>query len=923
MIKAYTEVSYEKFEEYFKLYTQPCSKGKFQGKRLCPYHHEKTGSANIIDNGYNPPYFFCFGCHKSANVLQFLHDIGGFSWGDAYKELGIKWSGIEGQSSTQQQYFQGKRTKLKDKIQELFPSLSTYTLEEKDIYLYDAPNDETYIPYYKVVFRHRAEGKDCRFCHFDAQGELLNKAPDLQVPYNYVEALQWNLEFRTARVNNNKFYRKLIITEGEKDVETIKQHLQYHQPDVYTPISLKGLSKTEMKDFMKKILSLNGDEDQGLYIESVYFVGDNDDAGDVYLNDCYDACKEYVKHFWIANLSRIAEKMPDGYDITDWHNQFLKEGSLESDSKTHWQISKQASETFALLINNHHKLHDYCLSRYWASVDIKVTKANVLYTPNFSWVNIESFFRANKCKFKKEEISGKIFGDFGLLKGVQDRNNRTDQVNYIALKTELETPLNDRGKLIQGMPIKNTQLLQDHFNTYVNKRSFIDMLEKIDKTPNRFVLNNTYIFEHGGKSSSYKVPELLYFLLESIVFSTYDQQKILFQKLLIFKALLMLPHVLRNTFESKVALKGDLRLIGANGIGKTDFVRHLFGDGYNISSADWYFKMPYLDVLKNDDKKMAFSAPCLFLDEGNIGGKPAEQRAFMDGSHISYIEKYQTHTTAVIRRSIIISSSNYKEVSYDITAERRMWAVEIKELPHLIKLSCDRYYVTSEQKKFWNNYLAKEDFFEVNGEKYFKFPVLEFWRQMNALFKEYHGVIDEMVSMRKHELEFYRNHWMTDKYALTELHNKIVALHDWKGLDNIVRIPNLHFSIIEELYFGKYEGNTNALTRNYRMIINAMGRVDECSLEDGVDNRMYVQNAKGNRVRSRYRLLPRLHIDEAKLISNKMRDSNREFDFDIMQYASKDELHTEIIANDPSDERWKNLSEEKRNLLIRLNGSRK
>jgi hypothetical protein len=927
MIKSYTEISFEKFEEYFKLYTKSCPTGKFSGKRLCPYHIEKTGSAHIINNTYKTPRFYCFGCHHSANIIQFLTQVGGLSLGDAYKELGIKWSGIEGRSSTQQQYL--KEKKLKDVIQGLFPALKNSTLQEKDIYFYDVPEDENFIPYYKAVFRNRMGGKDCRFCHFDSQGKLLNTAPESQVPYNYIEALQWNLEFRTARVNSNKFYRKLIITEGEKDVETIKQHLQYHQDDIYTPISLKGLGKKEMKEFMEKILSLNGDDNQGLYIESVYFIGDNDDAGDTYLEDCYDACKEYVKHFWVVNLSRIAEKMPDGYDITDWHNQFVKEGALELDSKTPWQIRRQASETFALLINNHHKLHDYCLSQYWASVEIKVMKDKVIYTPNFSWVNIESFFRANKCKFKKEEISGKIFGDFGFLKGIQDRNNRTDQVNYIVLKTELETPIYDRGKQMQGMPIKNTQLLQDHFNTYVNKRSFIDMLDKIDKTPKRFVLNNTYIFEHEDKSSSYKVPELLYFLLESIVFSTNDAKKVLFQKLLILKTLLMLPHVLRNNFESKIALKGDLRLIGANGIGKTDFVRHLFGDGYNISSADWYFKMPYLDVLKNDDKKMAFSAPCLFLDEGNIGGKPSEQRAFMDGSYISYIEKYQTHTTAVIRRSIIISSSNYKEVSYDITAERRMWAVEIKELPHLIRLSCEKYYVTSEQRKFWDNYIAKEDFFEIGEEKYFKFPVLEFWQQMNSLFKENREIIDEIVSMKKHELEFYRNEWMTDKYALNELQRKITALHDWKGSDNIIKIPNLHFSIIEEFYFGKYEGNANALTRNYRTIINAMGRVDECSLEN-IDNRMYVEGNRGNKLRSRYRLLPKLQPDEAKVISNRMRDSKREFDFDIMQYAMKDELNMEKIANDSDaidnefqDDGWNYLPKERRMLLKKWHGSQK
>jgi len=887
----YTQVPFSVFKSYFIKYTSPCTKKLSTDKRICPYHQEKTASAVLNESADGKHYFYCFGCNKYANVLQFVKDFHSFSWKEAFAELDIYNPIIQGKTKQQQQQ-QQQQQPLSGAIASLYKKeLKDYKIASHDVYTYEAPQESDLLPYYKCVFRSSLNDKEPRFCHFNENGELVKNAPKEQFPYNWTEALQWKQDNESLKENK----KKLIILEGEKDVETIKRDFDAHflGENKYVPISLKGLSKSNMEKYMSFLLQ----EKDGTK-RAVYFLGDNDDAGVTYMNDCYDACKEHVSHFYIVNLSRISEKMIEGFDITDWYNQYVRENAKDKNLKNIHPIRKLAKEIFDDLLFQPSGLHDYHLSEYWASLSVREGRLGVRYVPLCCWENVESFLRASQCKFRKEEVSGSILGSFGLLSGIRDQSNRTNQINYSSLKSLLEKSRVDRGKMIEGMPIKTMVILQEMFNTYVNKRSFIDMLEKIDIKPHRFQLNYAYSFSYENKESIYKAPELLYFLLENIGFTSNTSQKIEFQKILIYKALLMMPYVLRNSFEDKISIRGDLRLIGANGIGKTDFVRALFGDGYAISSVDWYFKMPYLDVLKTTDIKLAFSAPCLFLDEGNIGGKPAEQRAFIDGSSFAYIEKYQIHKTSFVKRSIIISSSNYKEVSYDVNAERRMWAVEVESLPHLVRMSCKKYYNTPEQMMFWDNYLTAQDFFEVGEERYFKFPVLEFWRQINELFKYYYEAIDEQVSLQPHELAFYRKVWIVDKYAFTPLQDKIKKLHLWDKLDNVVRIPNPHFDRIESIYYQEILKSANPpnLTKMYGTMIKTLEREDCDMTPDGT---MYIKNKSGISVQVRYRLLPRLDFQLARNIQFELDNIKHdvEYYFNVCHYAD-DAIPSDFFANE-------------------------
>ncbi len=56
--------------------------GNFWGK--CPFHHEKTASFSVNSKGQ---FFYCFGCHKSGDVISFIMGIESLDFSDAVKYL--------------------------------------------------------------------------------------------------------------------------------------------------------------------------------------------------------------------------------------------------------------------------------------------------------------------------------------------------------------------------------------------------------------------------------------------------------------------------------------------------------------------------------------------------------------------------------------------------------------------------------------------------------------------------------------------------------------------------------------------------------------------------------------------------------------------------------------------------------------------
>lgn len=769
LMKQVSDISTEEFFPYFEQYTAPCAKGGsgYTQKRRCCYHHEDTGSAMIFERGDGGAIYHCFGCGTNVSPVQFLYDRG-LSWANAYKTFNIAKNfndSIKTDLITVRKF--DRVTLFTEKFRGSIPN--GYELDEKDIYTFNVPAESDLITYYKVVFRF-GKKKEIRQGYFNNNDQFIYEKPENPVYFNYCKALQW----RENKLSNKSYQAKLIIAEGEKDCVTLERL----SLDIkYVPISLKGMSEAQAKKWMQELLD-------GLESE-VYFIGDEDLAGLDYRDFCFEACKDYVEHFYIINLSRLTTELCEGMDVTDWFKGVSNN-------------IMQAKIVFYNVIQNIFELHDYSFSKKWARIETKESK-KPSYSVKLNLHNIESFFQYNRCFLKQDVISRYFRGDFGMLQPVYDPTQTYLPIHFYKLRDLLNMPTIMDGKIIAGMNIVKVNHLEMEVQRFLQMKTFNDMLDTINHPPINSKFNETITFswkEEGSDKRAevyhYEVPELLHFLLENIEFVSSDPDEIKLQKILIYKALIACPAVLRNNALHQVSIKGDLRLIGSNSIGKTEFVSALFGEGYKYSkhNISWFQKMYRFDVTSVNDQKIAASSPCVFLDEGNVAGKASEQRASMDNMTVKFIEKYETQQTTIVKRGIIVSASNHKDVSIDLHAERRMWAVEVARLPWLKKMRCKYYYNTEAQKKFWNQYINEKDFqetiFEDDGkEYYFKFPVLEFWRQMNALYLHYldNGKLDTILKLNgtfeTGELGFYKKIWMIDKYLLHDIENEIERAHNW------------------------------------------------------------------------------------------------------------------------------------------------
>lgn len=817
----------EQFKPYFEKYTQYCQHEK---KRLCCYHNEKTGSANIYDTGDGVIYH-CFGCGVSVNPINFLIHQGGFSAKEAFEEFGLSISPKHQTKPTiNSQLVFDRETNRYKTIEEKFKDLTSdgYKIPKNCLYRYDVPINSQFTPYFKVKFIHPYKNKEFRFFHFEEE-TFINKAPKEQIPYNYCEALNWrdNIQesFNSERDLECQEIKtpktKLILTEGEKDSDTINMYIDSSK---CISISLKGLNDDSMEKFMEEILFITevfiGDEKKlkKIYVEEVYFIGDEDIPGFQFRKKCFEACKKFVKRFYVLHMSRLTSILEEGMDITDWWNQ------QENKSK--------ARKIFFDVLDNPHILHNFCLSEKWAAVTTKEKKGEVTYIPTNSEDNLESFCQYYEFFFKREMISGFYRGEYGLLDVVRSNDRINCPVNMATFQTLVNRPSVENGKSFTGMGIVKLENFTKLFTSVFDKYAYNDMLSKIDQEPKCFNLVEKIEFEYQNIRTSYEVPELVSWLLNEIKFvSEPGSLDTIFQQLLILKGLLGLPAMLRNTIHSAVSVKGDLRFVGVNSIGKTEFVLSLFGEGYNYSQIPWIKRISFFDVTKIDHQKIAASSPCAFLDEGNVLGKASEQRGSMDNQYLNFVEKYETMITTVVKRFIFISSSNHLCSSIDLYAERRLWVVELASVPHLRKMSCKEYY--DADRGFWDKYLTEKDFFTINENgsdvRYFRFPVLEFWRQMNKLYKYYENVFDQIYSLQgkinQGELGYYKNEWMVDKYVTGDLQDKILAYHDWDDKSkSLLKIPVFIFNEICEKIL--YRGHKN-LKKNYDAIFAMTNRRDE------------------------------------------------------------------------------------------------
>lgn len=147
-------------------------------------------------------------------------------------------------------------------------------------------------------------------------------------------------------------------------------------------------------------------------------------------------------------------------------------------------------------------------------------------------------------------------------------------------------------------------------------------------------------------------------------------------KALVHKWALQCIAVLHNTDETPVSPQGVLVLQGAQGIGKTQFFKHL-------AIRNHYFKEGATLDMTNKDSIM--SATKVWLCElGEIDNTTKKEqsslKAFLTSDTDRFREPYARHETVRLRRTSFCGTVNPKEYLRDETGNRRYWTVAIERI---------------------------------------------------------------------------------------------------------------------------------------------------------------------------------------------------------------------------------------------------
>jgi 5S rRNA maturation endonuclease (ribonuclease M5) len=797
-------------------------------KACCPFHDDRNPSFHVYM--HSKPRWKCYGCDLHGDVVDFIRKKQGVDFKRAHEILNIEWNENRNDLKLPDHYKQKSIVQLitdieshhKRDLQDPSNRLYKKTLDRlgKDIFFYEGISeyvkgkyniDGEFPSFYIYIFRGNGK-KETRFCHYNEEGKFIplapeyaNKEPCPRVPYNFVKALTSN--------------KKIILVEGEKDVETINNNFSELG---YIGVSFKHTSKNKDYKFFFELLFKHKS------YKNIFIIPDNDEAGRKYMDDLCEASSEYTNKFFRIKLPFI-DALQKGADITDWYN-YMK-NFRKMDSKNIQKVFLEVSSE----ING----WDYKRSRIWWRFpyempedieDNKKNKKNNL--PEDCWQNLYSFFDFHRCDLRFEIVSQEVIGDFGSLTGIIDAKDSQHGFSLDRLKTALGQTQEDRGRgqIFAGMKIKSEEELNRRFFSYIEERKFNDMLSCISIKPQRDIEEfkeeenfgahykssfsgnekKEYVFNH------YIIPPLMKKMLQYIGFVSEDSTSRKFQELLIFKILLACPYMLEND-DCMRSIRGDLRLVGDNSIGKSTFCEELFGSFVN---KKWFNSCQRLDVTNRDSKKNALFTPCLILDEGNIIGKEQEIRAFYSERIFSFIDKWKTHSSRIPRRNIIISSTNKHKTSKDIESERRVWQIEVNRLPFLSKMEYEKYLVSEEDIVFWEKYgIRKEE-----GKDHFQFPIIEFWREMYVVYKYYESnqSIENILDLSKSELGFYKDIWMFGKYVESNEIKILTCIFDWTTPDHTYITVSERKDIFASWSFS-YEKNANLLSDAFDILCRTYG----------------------------------------------------------------------------------------------------
>jgi ABC-type dipeptide/oligopeptide/nickel transport system ATPase component len=257
-----------------------------QGMICCPFHNEKTPSLKVkFLSDANKERYKCYGCGATGDAVDFIINTKGIEYPAAREYLGIplEKSNQELEIEKVRAYIEWEiKTRDHRKGMEL---LGLFNFVDKD----NKPM------YYKAKFKAADGKKSLSYYHLDANGKVINKRNGEELLYNLYNVLYG--------VRNNK---TIIITEGEKDANTLNSILRNHE---YVATSIKGISDLSI-----------------LYGAKIFVCGDTGEAGKKYIEKIKSDLLEGSEAFKVITLKGI-KNLGDNKDVTDW----LESGHTKSD----------------------------------------------------------------------------------------------------------------------------------------------------------------------------------------------------------------------------------------------------------------------------------------------------------------------------------------------------------------------------------------------------------------------------------------------------------------------------------------------------------------------------------------------------------------------------------------------------------------
>lgn len=147
-------------------------------------------------------------------------------------------------------------------------------------------------------------------------------------------------------------------------------------------------------------------------------------------------------------------------------------------------------------------------------------------------------------------------------------------------------------------------------------------------------------------------------------------------RILVHKWALQTVAVLHNTDDAPVSAQGVLVLQGAQGIGKTQFFKHM------AIHSNFFKEGATLDM---NNKDSTMSATKVWLCElGEIDGTTKKEqsalKAFLTRHNDHFREPYARHETVRLRRTSFCGTVNPKEYLRDETGNRRFWTISLNKV---------------------------------------------------------------------------------------------------------------------------------------------------------------------------------------------------------------------------------------------------